>query len=1096
MEVIRADVSSAYMDAVIIGPFGEPLFVSFFERSAQLVRSVGASLVLNGAFHYKNRIFKNNDKFSVSYNTMVKGKERYTHAVAVACNITSDYLVTTEEDLLQDLFAYLMERYDFPILEAWMPEILDCMRNGRYLYTNYKSQVFGNRERCIKKSGKDVPLSKLQIYSIRMKEENLKDVLSMLLKAQRIRIASKPQKSLEIGTMDTYFKNYGKTIVQNLQRILKPVSELNGEIDRICLNTIRLYPQQAAMVNGVYEYFRKRHKYVLFCMGTGSGKTIQAASAAEMQFVGKWLREHPDKTLADAYEQDGIIHYRHIIMCPGHLVEKWKAELLREIPYAKPVIIESFQQLVALRAAGKERRDGKEYYIISKDFCKLSYQRIPVPKKQATRLVEVFKCKKCGVILPKKGDSCPVCGTKDIVIAKTNYKRHGLICPNCNRLLFPQGFTYNMEAFEDPEDGKPMHWYDMAYEKQGNQNCIYCNESLWMPFVRNVNAAGIEEAHKPAWIRQTFWANKARKGKNTIWVLKGYEKEAELIFGKPVNSMDQSLGGCRKYSPAMYVKKFMKGYFDIFIADEVHKAKGGATAQGNAFHSIVKASRYTYGLTGTIAGGVATDLFYLLFRLDPARMVARGYKWGNVMQFAEEYGCIEQSFQPIVDERRNTFSRGRQLSPPRVLPGISPCIFSEFLLDRAVFLDIPDMSANMPPLHEHIVLCRPESDQEKEMILSYKEVIRQLKIYARESKINLMAVSNQFSMSYLDKPYGVPEIRNPKTGDEILTPEDFRILVSDGQLLPKERELLKIVRQELKEGRNCVIYAEYSQSETTNVLPRLKEILMEHLELKTDEVVIMRADTPKASQREKWMHEKAESGMRIMLCNPRLCETGLDFCWKENGRIYNYPTLVFYQCGYSLFIIWQAAGRSWRLNQREECRTFYLAYENTVQQAILQVLGEKKAATAAIQGHFSADGLAAVARGVDTQMRIAQIMSEMDESSGNKLQQMFDAIIDESKSTYGNCRKMKLFKELVAAAENMAKEQPGLFESFGAGNIFEVFDQILQSEEESENAKTNMTWFTAFGQMHKELLNTAFTGTSARKKRKKEKAYEGCALSW
>ena len=96
----------------------------------------------------------------------------------------------------------------------------------------------------------------------------------------------------------------------------------------------------------------------------------------------------------------------------------------------------------------------------------------------------------------------------------------------------------------------------------------------------------------------------------------------------------------------------------------------------------------------------------------------------------------------------------------------------------------------------------------------------------------------------------------------------------------------------------------------------------------------------------------------------------------------------------------EAAGRSWRLNQREECRTYYLAYEKTVQQAILQVLGEKKAATAAIQGRFSVEGLAAMAKGMNTQVRLAQIMSKMDMETGNRLQEMFDAITGEINESY------------------------------------------------------------------------------------------------
>lgn len=64
--------------------------------------------------------------------------------------------------------------------------------------------------------------------------------------------------------------------------------------------------------------------------------------------------------------------------------------------------------------------------------------------------------------------------------------------------------------------------------------------------------------------------------------------------------------------------------------------------------------------------------------------------------------------------------------------------------------------------------------------------------------------------------------------------------------------------------------------------------------------------------------------------------------------------------GYNLFTLWQASRRHYRLNQDVECRTFYLAYANTIQEEVIRIKGEKQVATSAIQGKFSAEGLAAM----------------------------------------------------------------------------------------------------------------------------------------
>lgn len=91
------------------------------------------------------------------------------------------------------------------------------------------------------------------------------------------------------------------------------------------------------MVNGVYAFLHQKRKgSCLFVMGTGTGKTIQSLAAAEMLSVGKWLEQHPGKTLEDAYASDGVIHYRHVVMCPGHLQEKWKSSIEKVFPMQKP----------------------------------------------------------------------------------------------------------------------------------------------------------------------------------------------------------------------------------------------------------------------------------------------------------------------------------------------------------------------------------------------------------------------------------------------------------------------------------------------------------------------------------------------------------------------------------------------------------------------------------------------------------------------------------------------------------------------------------------------------------------------------------------
>jgi len=48
------------------------------------------------------------------------------------------------------------------------------------------------------------------------------------------------------------------------------------------------------------------------------------------------------------------------------------------------------------------------------------------------------------------------------------------------------------------------------------------------------------------------------------------------------------------------------------------------------------------GLTGTLLGGFADDLFNTLFRLEAGRMKEHGYEWGTRgrSSFTQDYGVL------------------------------------------------------------------------------------------------------------------------------------------------------------------------------------------------------------------------------------------------------------------------------------------------------------------------------------------------------------------------------------------------------------------------------------------------------------------------
>ena len=103
--------------------------------------------------------------------------------------------------------------------------------------------------------------------------------------------------------------------------------------------------------------------------------------------------------------------------------------------------------------------------------------------------------------------------------------------------------------------------------------------------------------------------------------------------------------------------------------------------------------------------------------------------------------------------------------------------------------------------------------------------------------------------------------------------------------------------------------------------------------------------------------------------------TGLDLFSKVQGG-HNYNCIVFYETGYKLNVMRQAARRAWRIGQPRDCYIYYLYYQGTMQHRAMSLMSKKMAAALALEGEFSEEGLAAMAGEGDEQMALAKSMSE------------------------------------------------------------------------------------------------------------------------
>jgi hypothetical protein len=188
------------------------------------------------------------------------------------------------------------------------------------------------------------------------------------------------------------------------------------------------------------------------------------------------------------------------------------------------------------------------------------------------------------------------------------------------------------------------------------------------------------------------------------------------------------------------------------------------------------------------------------------------------------------------------------------------------------------------------------------------------------------------------------------------------------KVYPKEQRLIDICKKQKQDGIQTWVYVQMTGKR--NVQPRLK-MLLEREGLK---VGVLRSTDVEPREREEWIAAHGRE-FDVMLSHPQLVSTGLDLFSKVQGG-HNYATIVFYETGYNLFTMRQAARRAWRIGQPRDCRVYYLYYRETMQHKAMSLMSRKMAAAQALEGEFSADGLAAMAGEDNLQMSLAKNLAE------------------------------------------------------------------------------------------------------------------------
>jgi len=402
-------------------------------------------------------------------------------------------------------------------------------------------------------------------------------------------------------------------------------------------------------------------------------------------------------------------------------------------------------------------------------------------------------------------------------------------------------------------------------------------------------------------------------------------------------------GKIRRMAPIEFIGRYMPGWFDYAVCDEIHQLAGD-TAQGNALGTISSSTDRIVGLTGTLLGGYADDLFNTLFRLEAAGMKEHGYEWGTTGRsaFMRDYGVLETITK--VEPENNRCSKAKTTSMVRRKPGASPLLFGEFLMQLCAFVFLEDISGELPPYEENYVSLA----MDPLLMAAYRELEDAIRKALKEHRGNRSVMSTMLNtlLLYPDHPYGLGTLYGKEFDEELKRNVRFVIAetrdLPEEQLYSKERRLIEEIKKELAEGRRCQIFAVYTQKH--DVTARLERVLRNE-GIRT---AVLRASVD-TSKREAWYTRQIKEGGQVVISHPKLVETGLD--------LLDFPTIIFYESGYSLHTLRQASRRSWRIGQRRPVRVKFLCYEGTMQTACLRLMGKKLLVALTMEGKFAGEGL-------------------------------------------------------------------------------------------------------------------------------------------
>ncbi|MCS8229393.1 DEAD/DEAH box helicase [Pseudomonas aeruginosa] len=638
----------------------------------------------------------------------------------------------------------------------------------------------------------------------------------------------------------------------------------------------------------------------------GTGKTMMAiAVAAVMHAAG---------------------YRRTLVVSPPHLVYKWRREILETIPAARVWVLngpDTLLKLLKLRDQMGDAYDGRqEFFILGRVRMRMGFHwRLACWKKRAAGGQLLAACPDCGQVLEDLEGNL-------VTVEEFERGDRRRTCSSCRGALWTL-----------IRPGKP---------NGGNRRATILTSMCRIPTIGPVRAERLLNDFGEDFLA-TMLVDNVSEFINLM------DAKGNFVFSdRQAKRMERSMAniefgfGEGGYQPTEFIKRYLPdGYFDLLVVDEGHEYKNSGSAQGQAMGVLAAKARKTVLLTGTLMGGYADDLFYLLFRILTQRMIEDGYRpnaRGSMapaaMSFMRDHGVLKDIYTERDGDSHKT-ARGKKLSVRTVkAPGFGPKGIHRFVLPFTVFLKLKDIGGNVLPDYQEEFVDVPMAPEQAS---AYQRLSATLTAELRQAlarrDTTLLGVVLNVLLAWPDCCFRPEIVKHPRSRDTLaFVPAIF----GDEQLMPKEQALVDLCLEEKAKGRKVLAYTVYSGTRDTT--SRLKKVL-EQSGLK---VAVLRASVDTA-RREDWILDQVDRGIDVLITNPELVKTGLD--------LLDFPTIAFLQTGYNVYTLQQAARRSWRIGQKHPVRVVFFGYAGSSQITCLQLMAKKIAVAQSTSGDVPESGL-------------------------------------------------------------------------------------------------------------------------------------------